>query len=302
MSKLLLIFCVIISYFNICSGTDIYYNISGNSSTDNLNRNNGSIDTNYSNNNNSVSSDKGIDISIDVNNSSSNISSSGRNISQISMNENMTISTIHSRFHANYTAIKDIDLTLLISITSSPSASHLRQAARETWLLPCRAISTCDYRFFIDKDQVNITSALEMESLAHKDMVFRGTWCDHMKRHPAIANYGNVYAKHWVYGGGGYAYYQLRGLYKVDWKICFTKWAKYNKKMAHYHVYVEDDSFVCTENLIHQTNILRNMNTSEKVLPFRTGFSMWDGFDDSSTFMSREITQAFADHYPEGGM
>ena len=30
-------------------------------------------------------------------------------------------------------------------------------------------------------------------------------------------NYGNVFKKHWVYGGGGVKYYNLRGMYKVDW-------------------------------------------------------------------------------------
>jgi hypothetical protein len=54
-----------------------------------------------------------------------------------------------------------------------------------------------------------------------------------------------------------------------------------NEKMAHYHVFVEDDSFVCTENVLHQTTILRNFLPDKKGLPFRTGWPMYDGFDDS---------------------
>ena len=77
------------------------------------------------------------------------------------------------------------------------------------------------------------------------------------------------------------------------------KWAEINDKMAEYHVYTEDDSFVCTENILHQTTILRNIAEKEKFLPFRTGTPMWDGFDDSSTFMSKEVAAAFAQHYPE---
>ena len=77
------------------------------------------------------------------------------------------------------------------------------------------------------------------------------------------------------------------------------KWAEINDKMAEYHVYTEDDSFVCTENILHQTTILRNLAEKEKFLPFRTGTPMWDGFDDSSTFMSKEVAVAFAQHYPE---
>ena len=33
----------------------------------------------------------------------------------------------------------------------------------------------------------------------------------------------------------------------------------------------------------------------------RAGYPMYDGFDDSSTFMSREVVTAFAGHYPEPG-
>jgi hypothetical protein len=31
----------------------------------------------------------------------------------------------------------------------------------------------------------------------------------------------------------------------------------------------------------------------------RPGYEMFDGFDDSSTFMSREVAEVFADHYLE---
>jgi hypothetical protein len=31
----------------------------------------------------------------------------------------------------------------------------------------------------------------------------------------------------------------------------------------------------------------------------RLGYEMFDGFDDSSTFMSREVAEVFADHYLE---
>jgi hypothetical protein len=305
MLRFLLVISLNTLYFRICSSGDDSL-IRGNSSIDHINNSTANIDSHngnrrayqifYSKPNNNTNN-QGVNISIGVNHDSANITSNSsedheRNVGHFPTNP---------RFHMNYTAIKDKDLTLLISITSGPSGSHLRNAARETWLLPCRAVSSCDYRFFIDKMEANITSALEMESLAHKDIVFRGEWCQHMDRHPEKANYGNVFAKPWVYGGGGYPYYQLRGLYRVDWKICFAIWAKKYDKMAQYHVYVEDDSFMCTENLIYQTTLLRNLNSTKKGLPFRTGFTMGEHFDDSSTFMSKEVTQAFADHYPEPG-
>ena len=85
----------------------------------------------------------------------------------------------------------------------------------------------------------------------------------------------------------------LRLLYKVDWKVCFLKWALQNNRMASYHVFVEDDSFMCTENVLHQCELLlllakQNVNKSvEDEMNIRIGTLMYDGFDDSSTFMSR---------------
>jgi hypothetical protein len=36
------------------------------------------------------------------------------------------------------------------------------------------------------------------------------------------------------------------------------------------------------------------MPREQRGWPFRIGTPMWDGFDDSSTFMSREVALAFA--------
>ena len=44
-----------------------------------------------------------------------------------------------------------------------------------------------------------------------------------------------------------------------------------------------------------------NSSTMASVPALRAGYPMYDGFDDSSTFMSREIVLAFAKHYPEPG-
>jgi len=71
-----------------------------------------------------------------------------------------------------------------------------------------------------------------------------------------------------------------------------------------YHVYIEDDSFLCTDNMLHQTQLLADVMYSHDSLdslgrrvlarghkPFFTGFWYGDGYDDSSTFMSREIVE-----------
>ena len=77
------------------------------------------------------------------------------------------------------------------------------------------------------------------------------------------------------------------------------KWARQNYAILPlYHIFVEDDFFVCTEHLLYQTTLLRNLPPDQRKFSFRTGFPMWDGFDDSSSFLTRDIVQVFADNYP----
>jgi len=152
--------------------------------------------------------------------------------------------------------------------------------------------------------------SLLIENAKYSDMIFRDS-CDIMKRHPDYINYGNsppvgdnLFRINRTSNSSNNQEsnftkipnpdYHFRRMYKVDWKVCFLKWALNNNKMAEYHVFVEDDSFVCSENLIHQTTILYNQSQSELlssqervVHSFRAGTSMYDGFDDSSTFMTK---------------
>ena len=160
---------------------------------------------------------------------------------------------------------KASQLHLLISITSGPAHVALRMAARESWLIPCMKSPVCDYRFFCDVVEGNVTDVLAKEHDVYHDMVFRGPWCHfmHERHHPSI-NYGN-----YMEGFGAEKTteiplpdYPLRLLYKVDWKVCFTKWAVLYDKVALYHAYVEDDSFNCVDNLLHQVQLLHALNTS----------------------------------------
>lgn len=203
---------------------------------------------------------------------------------------------------------KNENLTLLISITSAPGNFHLRLAIRQTWGLPCYASPSCDIRFFIDI--MNISTAfpeVKKENDTYQDIVIRGKYCKFMEeRHVyPLLNYGNTFKRPWVYGGGGVPYYHFRGIYKLDWKICFSKWADAHNKMAAYHMYTEDDSFVCTENLLHQLLMLEQMDAEGKIplqaRNWRVGDPKWDGFDDNLTIMTKGIAQAFAEHYPEPG-
>jgi len=198
---------------------------------------------------------------------------------------------------------------VLISITSGPHHSHIRHSIRSTWLLPCVLSSQCEYRFFIDAPDANVTDVLRVEQRQHGDLVFRSS-CGYMQqRHPPYVNYGNSQVSSWgkenVTGIGDDVVqqdYHLRRMYKIDWKICFLRWSLEAQIRPQYHAFVEDDSFVCTENLLHQLSLLSyNSSTGRlktSVNPiFRTGTPMFDGFDDSSTIMSGVIAEALAVHY-----
>ena len=208
----------------------------------------------------------------------------------------VTLSSNNSRFlplSRDKQPKKYEQLLLFISITSSPHHSHLRHANRFTWLLPCIASPVCDYKFFIDKAK-NTSEDLFGELTTYDDIVFRDS-CDLMNRHPDNINYGNSPPReetlHEIPD------YQFRRMYKVDWKVCFMRYARDHNKMAEYHVFVEDDSFICTENLLYQVQLLHNRSMNEKIPIFRTGTAMFDGFDDSSTFMSKDVALIFANYY-----
>ena len=199
------------------------------------------------------------------------------------------------------------NLTVFICIVSGPTHLPLREAVRGTWLRQCQDSRVCDHRFFIDVVESNVSSSLSFENLTFNDIVFRGRWCPFMiDRHHHLINYGNV-----MWGSSPDEHvlpdYQLRLMYKIDWKVCFLKWAQQNDRMASFLVFVEDDSFVCVGNLLHQLVILNTLAKEEgiinKIIPqLMTGTPTWHGvFDDSSTLMSRIVAEAFAEYYPKSG-
>lgn len=197
-----------------------------------------------------------------------------------------------------------MQLLAFISITSGAHHPHLREAIRQTWLLPCIASPLCDYRFFVDLPRSKHTHEILSEHNVYQDMSFRDS-CALMTRHHDDVHYGNappVRENLLIIANGTTIVelpdYHYRRSYKMDWKICFLRYCLHHDRMAQYHVFVEDDSFVCTQNLLHQVALLSQ--TAHK--SFRTGTSMFDGFDDSSTFMTRDIAMVFAKHYMEDGL
>ena len=232
------------------------------------------------------------------------IAVTGKNNTDVATNS-LAVMNVHNITTA---AVKTDDLLLLISITSGPAHSHLRLAARETWLIPCIRSPLCEYIFFVDRQETNLTEPLIVENTTFGDLVFRGPWCPFMlERHHHRINYGNFMETHGALDNSTIKTrlpeYQLRGMYKIDWKVCFTKWALLSHKMAAYHAYVEDDSFTCVDNLLHQLVLLTDLKkkNASMVPSIRAGTPMWDGFDDSSTLMSRDIAMVFATLYPTAG-
>ncbi len=190
---------------------------------------------------------------------------------------------------------------VLISITSGPHHAHLRRSIRDTWVLPCAASPRCTYRFFVDVAPDMMTKALLQEQRIYGDLVFREACPYMLQRHPNFINYGNCQISGWGHVNVTLEErdYHVRRMYKIDWKVCFLRWALESGLRPEYHVFVEDDSFVCTENLLHQLSVLslRSRQRGKTVPLFRAGTRMYDGFDDSSTIMSGAIGEAFARHY-----
>jgi hypothetical protein len=204
-------------------------------------------------------------------------------------------------------AKQSYSLLAFISITSGPLHYDLRQSARATWLLPCIASPLCQYKFFVDAPPGNITIELKHEQMEYHDLVYRNACPYMLERHPFYINYGNSQVVDiGVDEAPLHQDYPLRRIYKIDWKICFLKWQKENKYKTDLHIFVEDDSFVCTENLLYQAALLRQVEPakqdkegvqSNKIPALRTGTPMYDGFDDSSTIMSASIGDAFVANY-----
>lgn len=65
------------------------------------------------------------------------------------------------------------------------------------------------------------------------------------------------------------------------------------------NVFVEDDSFICTENLIYQASLLyhHSIQTNIPIPSLRTGTRMYDGYDDSSTIISSDLVRIFHENY-----
>eukprot|EP01031_Cornospumella_fuschlensis_P028395 gene28395-34282_t len=93
--------------------------------------------------------------------------------------------------------------------------------------------------------------------------------------------------------------YRFRRFYKIDWKVCFFQYGMSRYPNLQYYILVEDDSYVCTENMLIQFNLLYTLSQSAKRhIFFRTGTPLYDGFDDSSTLIDARTAHLFAQHYP----
>ena len=207
------------------------------------------------------------------------------------------------------------DLALFVGVTSGYKNHALRFAARQTWLANCTSFpssssnntsntrgapsTTCLYKFFIDKS-VNDANPYERDSLLQEqqkfdDIVFKDDCSLMTTRHPyADVHYGNT--AHYNESSTTNPDYQLRRMYKIDWKVCIFRWALKSKNLAEYFLLVEDDSYSCLGNIEYQISRIKNSINPAPLV--RAGTPMFDGFDDSSTLMSGKIAAVFALYYP----
>lgn len=205
---------------------------------------------------------------------------------------------------------KNATMLLFIGVTSGPEQLDLRQANRETWLLPCIQTLSCDYRFFVDILSQMAHPQLAEESREYGDIVFRDGCSLMNERHrDNNVNYRNSppvkeNLQKTSESGRNISIpdYKYRRFYRVDWKVCFIHWTACNYRQVKYHAYSEDDSFVCVGNIIFQLTSLetKRINATKRnktVKPFRTGTAMFDGFDDSSTLMSGDLASLFLSNY-----
>ena len=113
-------------------------------------------------------------------------------------------------------------LLVFIAITSSPTHSHLRQSARNTWILPCIISNLCDYKFFIDVPKSKITISLVLEIENYNDIILRES-CSLMDGYNDEINYGNappirqneIFTDHVL----SFDEEVSRIFYKINWKV-----------------------------------------------------------------------------------
>lgn len=180
---------------------------------------------------------------------------------------------------------------LFIALTSSPSHIDLRNAARKTFLLPCIQNKQCTYKFFIDKLKPNQILIDELNK--YNDIVFRYE-TPLMLKYPEHLHYGILNPLREL--NNTEVWYRM---YKIEWKISFMKYIYIkNNKIPKYLLFVEDDSYICTENLLYQLSLI---SKSHKQVSFRTGSYICKSgcsFDDSSTLMTGDIAELFVLNYP----
>jgi hypothetical protein len=150
-----------------------------------------------------------------------------------------------------------------------------------------------------EKESVRATERntvdLLLENATYGDLIFRDACPMLMSRHSLLVNYGNsppIGDNLFVQVPGQTEKekerekvpnpdYPLRRMYKIDWKVCFLQIInsvldyKLERDEVFAHVFVEDDSFVCIENLLFQL-ALANQREKERVRETETGKELYN--------------------------
>lgn len=211
---------------------------------------------------------------------------------------------------------KSQSLDVLIAVITTQSHHTLRKVLRNTWLKSCRSHGSvsCDYKFFFD-DYISVNSNttasdndddfdFNSERITYNDMVLYRNSCSLTKQYKKTVNFMNsdFNETNVTVTTTSPRVYRYPQLYRFETKICVMRWILEHyitPRTPKYLVFVEDDSFLCTDNLLYQISLLNEI-PSHDLIPFRTGHLHYNvqHFDDTPTFMSSVVAQAFVDNYP----
>jgi hypothetical protein len=147
----------------------------------------------------------------------------------------------------------DLGVDLFIAIPSTATHRELRDVVRSTWLQRCNmnAKVRCKYAFFLDDiipAESEAHTQMLQEDAEFKDIVLYRNSCTILQRHSHNIHYKN---------------YEVRGpshpiLFRFETKMCIMSWIMQElQPIPQFILIVEDDSYLCTDNLLHQLYLLQ---------------------------------------------
>ena len=176
-------------------------------------------------------------------------------------------------------------------VRSATKNAPLRATLRKTWLsvsaMGLRPAGLADYRFFVDtgccpEEQKEFGDLEEMNGTRFHPRFF--------KDYPS-ANHTNMFKAMMYYDPKDTELARKFGNFSRDYEVnmLMRSLRLFN---FHYLLAIDDDSLLCTPNLVHQLRI-----QPEPLSSFILGYARGGSFDNSFVLMSRNIIDFFDLHY-----